>query len=305
MAPLPLQSGAGQRQIWSWPTVEEERDEEQLEESTSVQFASQTSQMTLLSSGSTPLPVMERSEGSSREWDGMATGGVNNILTDIRPDTRAIVRLSEHRKESDTNFEKTGHHVQLTELPNEVLYEILSHLDVCDLFSTSKTSHHLRTLSTSPTLHTLRLRRARLLLPLSLTSPSRPSLADLIRRSIFLTNTALMSRKLARKLASIHLARRLAARPSAEQLVERCVLPAECVPCGTRKKVMVAPALVAKKRAVERERVKDGLRGWIGEVWMGRVKEREGKVRKEEEETGVGRVWRLRRFWEGVSRGRV
>lgn len=140
MAPLPLQSGAGQRQIWSWPTVEEGRDEEQLEESISVQFASQTSQMTLLSSGSTPLPVMERSEGSSREWDGTATGGVNNILTDIRPDTSAIVRFSEHRKESDTNFEKTGHCVQLTELPNEVLYEILSHLDVCDLFSTSKVS---------------------------------------------------------------------------------------------------------------------------------------------------------------------
>lgn len=174
-----------------------------------------------------------------------------------------------------------------------------------NLQNNDQTSHHLRTLSTSPTLHTLRLRRARLLLPLSLTSPSRPSLTDLIRRSIFLTNTALISRKLARKLASIHLARRLAARPSAEQLVERCVLPAECIPhssrtgtSGTRKKVVVvAPALVAKKRAVERERVKDGLRGWIGEVWMGRVKEREGKVRKEEEERGVGRVWRLRKFW--------
>ncbi|CCC12565.1 unnamed protein product [Sordaria macrospora k-hell] len=276
-----------------------------------MHLASEISQMALLASGNTPVPAIEQFGASSRGWDDMDTGGLNNTFTGLSPGTHTLVRSNENRGEFNTGVQETGHHVQLTDLPNEVLYEILSHLDVCDLFSASKTSHHLRTLSTSPTLHTLRLRRARLLLPLSLTSPSRPSLTDLIRRSIFLTNTALISRKLARKLASIHLARRLAARPSAEQLVERCVLPAECVPhssrtgtSGTRKKVVVvAPALVAKKRAVERERVKDGLRGWIGEVWMGRVKEREGKVRKEEEERGVGRVWRLRKFWEGVSAG--
>ncbi|KAJ4401748.1 hypothetical protein N0V85_005446, partial [Neurospora sp. IMI 360204] len=164
--------------------------------------------MALLASESTPVPVVEKSEASSWGWDDKDTGGMNDTLTDVNPDTRAVVRFDEHREESNTGLQETGHHVQLTDLPNEVLYEILSHLDVCDLFSASKTSHHLRTLSTSPTLHSLRLRRVRLLLPLSL------------------TNTALISRKLARKLASIHLARRLAARPSAEQLVERCVLPA-------------------------------------------------------------------------------
>ncbi|KAK1773557.1 hypothetical protein QBC45DRAFT_73977 [Copromyces sp. CBS 386.78] len=307
MAPLPLQPGAGHRQMWSWPTVEQRGgDEEQLEGNSSVHLASQLSQTALLASGNTPMPVTEQSEAPWRGWHGMDTGGMNKTPTGLSPSTATVVRFSENREESNTGLQETGHHVQLTDLPNEVLYEILSHLDVCDLFSASKTSHHLRTLSTSPTLHSLRLRRARLLLPLSLTSPSRPSLPDLIRRSIFLTNTALISRKLARKLASIHLARRLAARPSAEQLVERCVLPAECVPSGTgtKKKVVVAPALVAKKRAVERERVKDGLRGWIGEVWMGRVREAEGRVRREEEERGVGRVWRLRRFWEELSSGK-
>ncbi len=78
------------------------------------------------------------------------------------------------------------------------------------------------------------------------------------------------------------------------------MLPAECLPAAAGG---VAPALVARKRAVERERVKDGLRGWVGSVWRGRVREREEGVRVWEERVGVGRVWRLRRFWEGVGRG--
>ncbi|KXX83032.1 hypothetical protein MMYC01_200471 [Madurella mycetomatis] len=186
---------------------------------------------------------------------------------------------------------------QLSDLPNEVLLHILSYLDVCDLLATSRTSHHLRTLSLSPHLHHLRLRRTRAaLLPL-LTSPSRPSLADLVRRSIFLTRTTAASRRLAHSLASIRLARRLAARPPANVLVERCVLPRECLPSES----MVAPGLVARKRAVERERVKDGLRAWVGSVMKGEVRLRgEGLER-----AGVGRVWRLRRFWERVGKGEV
>jgi hypothetical protein len=43
--------------------------------------------------------------------------------------------------------------------------------------------------------------------------------------------------------------------------------------------MVVAPALVARKRAIERERVKDGLRGWVGSVWRGEVGRREGEVR--------------------------
>ncbi|GAB1315482.1 hypothetical protein MFIFM68171_05692 [Madurella fahalii] len=184
---------------------------------------------------------------------------------------------------------------QLSDLPNEVLLHILSYLEVCDLLATSRTSHHLRTLSLSPHLQHLRLRRTRAVLPPLLTSPSRPSLADLARRSIFLTHTTAASRRLGRSLASIRLARRLAARPSAQALVERCVLPRECLP----SEAMVAPGLVARKRAVERERVKDGLRAWVGSVMKGEVRVRgEGLER-----AGVGRVWGLRRFWERVGKG--
>ncbi|KAK0710106.1 hypothetical protein B0T26DRAFT_624728, partial [Lasiosphaeria miniovina] len=163
--------------------------------------------------------------------------------------------------------------LQLSDMPNEVLLQILGHLDVSDLLSTSRTSHHLRQLSLAPILHRIRLQRTRAILPPMLTSPSRPSLADLISRSIFLTHTTVVSRKLARSLVSIRLQRRLAARPSAEALVTRCVLPPECVPGGAG--ITVAPALVAKKRAIERERVKDGLRRWVGSVWRGEVRSRE------------------------------
>ncbi|KAK4168433.1 hypothetical protein QBC43DRAFT_117750 [Cladorrhinum sp. PSN259] len=188
--------------------------------------------------------------------------------------------------------------VQFCELPNEVLLHMLSFLDVCDLLSTSRTSHHLRLLSLTPHLHLLRLRYARSILPPLLSSPSRPSLPDLISRHIFLTQTSFISRRLSRNLVSIRLSRQLAARPSPQVLVERCVLPAECVPGKTGN---VAPGIVARKRAVERERVKDELRRFVGSVWTMGVREREEGVRKWEERVGVGRVWRLRRFWERMG----
>lgn len=65
----------------------------------------------------------------------------------------------------------------------------------------------------------------------------------------------------------------------------------------------MAPALVAKRRAIEKEKVKDGLRHWVGAVWRGKVLQREEGMRKWERSRGVGRVWRLRQFWERVSRG--
>jgi len=81
--------------------------------------------------------------------------------------------------------------------------------------------------------------------------------------------------------------------------VERCVLPPECAPGIGR----VSPALVARTRAVERERVKDGLRRWVGAVWRGEVGRRGEGVRRREEQVGIGRVWRLKRFWERVGSG--
>ncbi|POR39179.1 Uncharacterized protein TPAR_00622 [Tolypocladium paradoxum] len=189
----------------------------------------------------------------------------------------------------------------LEQLPIEILLHVLGFLDVNDLLSTSRTSHLFRSLSLAPIIHHYRLRRTRYTLPPLLASPTRPSLADLMARSIFLTHTSVVSRRLARSLVSIRLSRRLAARPSAEALVERAVLPVECVP--GMAPVHVAPAIVARRRAVEKERVKDGLRRWVAAKWRGEVREREEHVRRWEESRGVGRVWRLTRFWERVSKG--
>lgn len=66
---------------------------------------------------------------------------------------------------------------------------------------------------------------------------------------------------------------------------------------------VVAPGLVARRREVERARVKDTLRHFVGSVWGGQVRLRGESVRRAEEMQGVGRVWRLRRFWERVARG--
>jgi hypothetical protein len=137
-------------------------------------------------------------------------------------------------------------------------------------------------------------------LPPLLTSPSRPTLTELIQRSIFLTNTTVVSRRLARSLTAIRLSRRLAARPEPEALVARSVLPPECVPFGS-----VAPGLVAKRRAVEREQVRDGMRRWVGGTWERRWREKAEDRRRWQERSGVGRVWRLRRFWERVGNGEI
>ncbi|KAF4469025.1 F-box domain-containing [Fusarium albosuccineum] len=186
------------------------------------------------------------------------------------------------------------------DLPNEVLFHIMGFLDVDDLLSTSRTNHLLRDISRAPVLHHCRLRRVRSDLPSLLWSPSRPSLADLIARSIFMTHTSVVSRRLARSLVSIRLSRRLAARPSAASLVERSVLPRECVP--GMAPVHVAPAIVAKKKAIEKERVKDGLRQWIASKWRCEVRQRQEGVMKWEASRGIGRVWRLRKFWERLQR---
>lgn len=162
-----------------------------------------------------------------------------------------------------------------------------------------QTSHHLRCLCTAPILHTLRRRHIRAVLPPLLTSPMRPSLADLIARHIFMTSTTVVSRKLARSLVSIRLSRRLAARPPVHVLVERCVLPPECAP-GIGH---VAPALAARTRAIEREKLKDGLRRWVGAVWQREVGRRSERIRQVDESRGVGKVWRLRKFWERMSHG--
>ncbi|TVY19877.1 hypothetical protein LARI1_G001742 [Lachnellula arida] len=175
-------------------------------------------------------------------------------------------------------------------LPDELLLTILSHLDIPDLLSTTRTSHRLRTLSLDPLLHTTRLHRASTTLSYSL--PLRPSLAQLMAHRIYITRTTLAARHLGRNLIKIKLNRSLLKRPSKEELVGRGVLPRECVVEG------LAPGLVEVKRRVERERVKDTLREWVGE-WRRRGWEsRKG----EEVRPDVGRL--VRRFARDRDRDR-
>ncbi|TVY47025.1 hypothetical protein LOCC1_G002693 [Lachnellula occidentalis] len=198
--------------------------------------------------------------------------------------------------------------------PDELLLTILSHLDIPDLpqsspsislpapiqeailtppthsLSTTRTSHRLRTLSFDPLLHTTRLHRASTTLSHSL--PLRPSLAQLMAHRIYITRTTLAARHLGRNLIKIKLNRSLLKRPSQEELVGRGVLPRECVVGG------LAPGLVEVKRRVERERVKDTLREWVGE-WRTRGWERR---RGEEVRPDVGRL--VRRFARDKEGGR-
>lgn len=163
----------------------------------------------------------------------------------------------------------------------------------------AQTNHHLRLLSLAPILRIYRLRHTRAVLPPLLAS--RPPLSELISRSIFQTHTTIVSRRLGRFFVCRRLARSLAARPSPEALVERAVLPPECV--KGMAAVHVAPGLVARRRAIERQKVKDRLRRWVGAVWKGKVMQREEGMRQWEQSRGIGRVWRLRKFWERVGRG--
>ena len=62
-------------------------------------------------------------------------------------------------------------------------------------------------------------------------------------------------------------------------------------------KPVIAPSLIEVKRRVEKERIKDLLRAWVGEWWSkGRERERERRER-EEEKLDVGRL--VRRFGRG------
>ena len=133
-------------------------------------------------------------------------------------------------------------------------------------------------------------------------------------------------RKVERRLIGIKLNRKLGGRPSVEELVEWGVLPGECYAKGG-KGVGMAPSLVGTKRKVERERVRDFLRGWV-EEWRRKGCEIKGR---EEQRVEVRRLARrfvdtkkevprwgrrveireaptrakvlgLRRFWEKVGR---
>jgi hypothetical protein len=155
----------------------------------------------------------------------------------------------------------TADNSSLSSLPDELILQILIHLDIPDLLPLTRTSHHLRSLSLDPLLHSYRLHRASLTLNHYI--PCRPSLTSLMHQHIYITRTTLAARNLGRNLIKIKLNRKLLGRPSAETLVEKGVLPSECYIKG--KGGYLAPSLVETKRRVEKERVKDVLRHWVEE----------------------------------------
>ncbi|KAG9233295.1 hypothetical protein BJ875DRAFT_50578 [Amylocarpus encephaloides] len=230
-------------------------------------------------------------------------------------------------------IERHGQILNLGLLPCEIILLVLSLLDIPDLHALALTTHALRTLSTDPLLHTMRLHRASL--SLSHRLEVRPSLADLMAHQIYITRTTSAARSLGRNLIKIKLNRQLGRRPSVETLVEMGVLPSECYGKGG-KGGFLAPGLVGIKRRVERERVKDVLRGWVGEGRGKRMIEMESRevetkpdvrrlarrfrekdasnsnsrpqqrwgreARKEKrEEPTRAKVLGLRRFWEKVG----
>ena len=66
----------------------------------------------------------------------------------------------------------------------------------------------------------------------------------------------------------IKLNRQLSRRPTIHALIEKGVLPAECYLYHSQgsSSRLVAPALVETKRKIERERIKDVLRNWVGKL---------------------------------------
>lgn len=181
----------------------------------------------------------------------------------------------------------------LSSLPDELLLQILTHLDIPDLLPLTRTSHHLRTLSLDPLLHAYRLHRASL--TLNNYMPLRPSLTTLMHQHIYITRTTLAARNLGRNLIKITLNRKLLGRPSVETLVEKGVLPGECYVKGGG---CLAPSLVDTKRRVEKERVKDVLRHWVAEWRRKGWESREGNG---EQTPDVRRI--ARRFVRGGNMG--
>ncbi|PSK34093.1 hypothetical protein B9Z65_8419 [Elsinoe australis] len=189
-----------------------------------------------------------------------------------------------------------------------------------------QTSHRLRALALDPYLHHARLRQTTQRLPCLLST--RPPLSSLQppSSSIYLSRTHLAARRLHWSLVRIRLNRSLSRRPTITTLVSANILPREC--CrrdrASGEYMYRGGLVVERKKKVEREKVKEGLRVWLerkaGEIMKRREKgvgvgvlvwRLQRRMRLEGERTGgkgveiegaEGRVRGLRSFWEGVGR---
>ncbi len=236
----------------------------------------------------------------------------------------------------------------LLELPDELLLRVLYFLDIQELFLTSRvgtrvparpkdipltwsiqSSHRLRILSFDPLLHRLRLRYSRVRVKYLLRC--RPPLHSLQPpiSTIYLTRTHVAARRLHWSLVCIRLNRSLSRRPKLSTLVSANILPKECCRYDRRSGEIiwghgVAGALVERKRRVEREHLRDGLRVWLERkaakirarqkdaaggvgvlVWRFSRKIKISESRRATdawpERHKVDRVSGLKRFWEGMG----
>lgn len=145
----------------------------------------------------------------------------------------------------------------LESLPPEILHNILLFLDIPDLLSVSRVSHVLRRLAVDPHLHHARLASASSALEVYLSQ--RPPISSLRppTSSILLSRTHTVARAISRSLISIRLSRNLLSRPSAATLIDRHILPAECVGYFGP----VAPGILQPKLELGRRVLRERLRG--------------------------------------------
>ncbi|KAK5113252.1 hypothetical protein LTR62_003588 [Meristemomyces frigidus] len=216
----------------------------------------------------------------------------------------------------------------LERLPDELLLRVLYFIDIPELLSTSRASHHLRKLSFDPLLHKLRLTYSRERVNYLLLR--RPTLHALQPpgSTIYLNRTHVAARRLHWSLVCIRLSRCLSRRPKLSSLVSANILPQECCRYDRRSGEIiwgqgVAGSLVERKRRVEREYLRDGLRVWLERkadrirarqvdaaggvgvlVWRFSKKLKVGDARRVEgrrDRPRKEKVSGLKRFWEGVS----
>lgn len=154
----------------------------------------------------------------------------------------------------------------------------------------------MRTLSLDPLLHQLRLKYTHERIQWLLAR--RPPLSKLKppNAGIFLTRTHIAARRLHWSLVCIRLQRSLSRRPPLNVLLSTGKIPPETCRYDRRSGEItwntgIAGALVERKRKVEREQIKEGLRVWL---------ERKARqIRSRKNEAGVGTlVWRFRKMGE-------
>lgn len=143
----------------------------------------------------------------------------------------------------------------LQQLPEEILLQLISFLEVDDLLQLSRTSHKLRELACDPFLHLERLHYASHALNSALLRrPSRAAISP-PNAWIWLNKTNVLSRQISRSLTKIRLQHNLERRPSVDSLVSSNILPATCATYSST----VSPALIQSHRAIQKQRLKDGL----------------------------------------------